>query len=317
MVSTPGEAAFAEAAAMVSAGNLAGAEVRLRQCLAVQPDHQNAELTLANLLIHRQAWLEAEPVLRAHLKRAPTVDGLLMLARVTENTGRVLEAERHHLEVLRHVPTNSAAVQAVADFYSRNKAGREAAKYWKRLVDLNPADTGSILKYADLIWADAPNDAISVLERALEQAGSDDLQGLKILEKMILLKEWHLRRQAGLAPYHGKSVDDLHFKFAAADVARFAEIAARAATAAPQNASAHTKLSLSLLATGQGHRLETQLAPFADQFKNHTWSNVRDRDGGFYEQIAAMTDADILRGLPPASAAQRQPEIAPRHSVAL
>ncbi len=42
MASTPGEAAFAEAAAMVTAGNLAGAEARLRQCLAVQPDHQNA-----------------------------------------------------------------------------------------------------------------------------------------------------------------------------------------------------------------------------------------------------------------------------------
>ena len=304
MASTPGETAFAEAAAMVSAGNLAGAEAQLRACLSLQPDHQNAELTLANLLIHRQAWLEAEPVLRAHLKRAPTVDGLLMLARVTASTGRPLEAERHHLEVLRHVPTNGPALQAAAEFYSRHKASREAAKYWKRYIDANPADYGGILKYADLIWGDAPDEAISLLERTLEQNADGDLQSLKILEKMIVLKEWHARRQAGLAPYHGKSVDDLHFRFAAADVARFAEIAARAVAATPEHTTARTKQCIALLATGRGHALESQLAPVAKNLSSHTWSNVRDRDGGFYERLSAMTDADILRGLPPVEIAR-------------
>ena len=225
MTDARGESAFAEAAALVAAGNLPGAEARLREALAIQPGHVNAALTLANLLIHREAPAEAEPVLREHLARAPTVDGLLLLARVTEISGRLLESERHLLEALRHVPDHPPVVYAVADFYLRNKARREATKHLKRYVALMPTDSAAAIKYAQAIWPEAPLAAAEFLEASLRGFAEDDHQALRLLEKLAVLKEWNARKARGLPLYHGTRADDLLFKFSTKAVEDFAAVA--------------------------------------------------------------------------------------------
>ena len=127
----------------------------------------------------------------------------------------------------------------------------------------------------------------------------NDQEALRVLETLILLEEWRGRERAGLAPYHGKTVDDLHFRFAAGDVAEYARIAARAVAAQPTNPAAVTQHCMALFATERDARLEPFLAPVAEILKTHVWSNVRDLEGGFYERLQAMTEAEILRGLPP------------------
>ena len=91
----------------------------------------------------------------------------------------------------------------------------------------------------------------------------------------------------------------MFFRFAAEDVRRFCEIANRAVARTPEKKAAHVYKAIGQFVSGQGQALAATLAPAREEILSLPFLNMNDRDSGFYEALAALSDADILRGLPP------------------
>lgn len=259
----------------------------------------DAVLAEARALIARGALADAHKVLVAHLQKHDSADGYLLLSQIFEASGHLPQAEECFLHILRGAPEQAAVLKGLAEFYDRNKASQQSRVYWQRYVGLHPGDLLAAMSYAEHILDDSPDEAVSRLEDVLTRVQADDLLTLKVLQRLIVAKERRERAWRGLMAYHAHSLDDMFFRFAAEDVHRFCEIANRAVARTPEKKAAYVYKAIGQFVSGHGQALEAMLAPAREEVGALPFMNMRDRDGGFYESLAAMGDADILRGLPP------------------
>ncbi len=256
-------------------------------------------LTEVRDLVARGALADAHKLLVGHLQKHDSAEGYLLLSQIFETSGHLAQAEECYLHILRGVPEHAGALKGLAEFYDRNKASQQSRAYWQKYTGLHPGDLLAAMTYAEHILDDAPDDAIARLENVLAQVQHDDLLTLKVLERVIVAKERRARNERGLMPYHVHGLDEMFFPLTAKDVLRYRQVAERAVKNHPENGIAHISKAIGQFVGGEGASVETTLAPARAEIRGLPFVNMRNRASGFYNELAAYTDEDIFRGLPP------------------
>ena len=113
------------AVVQANAGDLAGAESSLNQCLAGEPNNVRALINLGILLTARRAYENAEPVLRRAAALAPNVETVGALARALQAAGKRDEAEGLYRDIVKGAPGDVPALVGLADSENSPSPRRE------------------------------------------------------------------------------------------------------------------------------------------------------------------------------------------------
>jgi tetratricopeptide (TPR) repeat protein len=126
---------------LFSSGDRADADAAYMQ--HIRQSTRNPDLLRIGQAVHENHIAEAEAMLRAHLKRAPTdVVAIRMLAEVAERLGRHEDAENLLERCLELAPSFHAARQNYALILHRANKPTEALAQLEHLLKLDPANLG-------------------------------------------------------------------------------------------------------------------------------------------------------------------------------
>jgi tetratricopeptide (TPR) repeat protein len=115
--------------ALLVTGDPEGASDAFRKQLSTDPNDYESNLQLAEILIHRRAFSEAEPLLRrAVLVRGQSAEARYALASNFQAEGKTDEARREFETIVKQWPEFGAAHARLAEVYERAGLPAEAAR---------------------------------------------------------------------------------------------------------------------------------------------------------------------------------------------
>jgi Flp pilus assembly protein TadD len=282
------------ASAAAQAGDMANAEKWFRECYARKPDYPNAALNVGILLTLRGSHAEAETFLQEAVKLNATIESVSALANLMQVTGRVDAARQLYKDIVKAIPAHAPSLAKLGEISELKSDRREARAYYRQALEASPSDVATGVKYATLTWADEPAETVAVFERLLAGAQNDN-QRIYILTQFLTYKEFHERLKRGLMPYHATSIDEMFFKFAAPEFARFRDIVLK--IAAEDKGTIQSKFVAHFCAR-EWREAQEALVKLAPAIAGTIWETIS-FDPAFYHVLEGFTDADILQGLPP------------------
>ncbi|TAL04805.1 MAG: tetratricopeptide repeat protein, partial [Rhodospirillaceae bacterium] len=298
MAQSAAEELFAKGIALVKAGDMAGAEASFKACVAADPKQAIATLNLGILLMNRKAHAEAEPLLRQAIALQPTVESVTALANLLATTGRNADAEQCYRDILKSIPNHVPTLKRMAEICNAKSDRRGARDYYKKVWDAEPTELAAGIEYGIASFADEPAETAAVMTRLLAGAANDDNARLKILNSLLLYKEFYERIKRGLMPYHATRLDELFFTYCADDFALFRDLSFKSADQNPNDVGALIRKFTALFCSRDRRGAQECLIRFQSAIKDHIWNAVT-FDPGFYRTLEGMTDDDLIRGLPP------------------
>ncbi|MGE4062690.1 MAG: tetratricopeptide repeat protein [Rhodospirillaceae bacterium] len=294
----PFESALAQAQHANQQGDWAGAETALRKCLALQPSNGIVfgYLGMSASKLGRRA--EAIELFEKAVQLGTRPIFILALADEYEAAGMLTDAWARYKKFLKYEPTHAAALMKLGGVKDRLGDKPGARECYRLAYEANPDDIMITHKYTNAIWAKDPEKALRLTERLLE-VYKDDVQNLSaVLTHVICQKEWYERIKRGLMPYHCSRVDELFFDHARDYVKQLEATSSQLVAAYPESESLRLMLATARFALKDRHGAEAIIRTAVKKTKGHIYETVRFAPE-FYDELRAMPDADIARGLPP------------------
>jgi tetratricopeptide (TPR) repeat protein len=283
--------------AALQSGDKAAAEAHLRACVAEDPDFVPGLLNLGIAFLNGKAYQEAEPLLRKALHLKPSVETITAYAVLCEVTNHLDKAEQCYRDILKALPDHLASLKRMGDLCDRKGDRRGARAFLKRAYAADPADTATAMSYAVSSFADDPAETAAIMDKLVAQAGSDSGR-LKVYSQLLFYKEFHERKKRGLMPFHGTSLDELFFTYCAKDFADYCDLSFKLAAQNPTDAGALIRKFTAQFCARDRKGAQETLIQFQPLVQNHVWTAVT-FDPAFYRKLESMSDADLVKGLPP------------------
>lgn len=284
-----------ETDALVSAGDLAGAERRLRQGLETYPAEARLTFNLALVLHNSKRSQEAEALLR-EIKIGPPEVPILM-GELHETFGRQNEAFRSYKEALNLMPRSYHAFMKLGALKEKMGDKPGARDCYREAMDIRPRDWNATTSYVAAMWDKDPEDAVKAAAALLDAAPTPD-ERFRALEFYICRKEWWERIRHGQMPYHATNIDELFFNYARDYVNEFHELAQQRVNEDPTNVSRLSKLATARFCTNDRIGAGEIWLTLAKHTKESIYETVR-LAPAFYDELRKFTDSDLTRGLPP------------------
>lgn len=289
--------------AALAAGDWGTAEAMLRQALGESGDDRIRAM-LASFLRDRGRSGEAEALLRPALEQTPTAEVLAILAGAQHDQQKFADCE-HTLERL--VSLNPAAGLETYRFLAKMKSvrlGPEGGRdVMRRAMAAHPGNTEISAAYADTL---PEKEATLEFERQLEQVRADPARSAYLLHRLTALRVPMLRERRGLPPRTGISWPDTRAWSDTELLAKLKHALQAEIGAGSRRGAARLDLASIAAAEEEWDLAETFLAELRQSAKRSP-ADFLALGGAFHGQIEAMTDADILVGLPAVATLARAP----------
>ncbi len=185
-------------------------------------------------------------------------------------------------------PDHAANFMALGRQFESTNDRRRACDAYLAAWTLEPENIAAGIAHARTKFDDDPRETVRVMGRLLD--GASDADKLQIYSALLFYKEFSARIDRGLMPYHATSLDEMFFKYCAADFLKYRDLAYMSDDLVHQFTAR--------FCGGHLKGAQAVLRLFQDGVKpNHVWHNVN-FDPAFYASLNAMTGADILRPFP-------------------
>ncbi len=297
MSESPAQEFFRKGIAFAQAGDLASAESSLKQCITLDPKHALAMLNLGIVLMNRGSLAEAEKMLIRSVTLQGTVESISALATVFDLNGKPDRAQECYWAILKAAPSHVPSILKLAEISNRMFDRTSARKLYRQAWDIDPASLGAGIGYALASFDDTPAETSAAMDKLLGAANSDAAKA-DVYLNLLPYKEFHERMNRGLAPYHAASLDELFFKFAENDHARFLDLSLREVEKNPGDPAAAARKFYALFSARDRFGAEECLRGFVKTFPEHIYENVA-FDAAFYRQLETFGDLELTKGLPP------------------
>lgn len=192
-------------------------------------------LNLGVVLINQGNHAAAEQALLQSVNTQATVENISALAHVFEVNGKPAEAKNCYNVILNAVPDHPPTLAKLAELADQEGDRKEAREWYKKLWDADPTNISAGTAYAIKSFEDDPEETSRAFDKLMERARKDEAAQIKILLALLPYREFHERMKRGLMPYHATSMDELFFKFAHEDFARFRKLVFEQVRQAPDD----------------------------------------------------------------------------------
>lgn len=290
---------FVKGVEAYQSGDMNEAERLFRLCVAADPDHAASFLNLGVILLNRQAYADAEPFLERAVELKPEKMSLSALAGLLDATGRPASAEGLYRRVLELAPGDAATLRRIAELHERYANRPIARASYRKAWEAAPSDITAGIGYARTSLLDDPEEAVRTLERLLGNARNNDQTRVRILEELLVHKEWCERVRRGLRPQHATSFSDMYFPFCQEEFALYAALSEKIARENPGDVTASVRKLVARICAQDWPAARQDLGSLlARQDAPPVWRAIT-FDAGFYDALARMPDGDIVADLPP------------------
>jgi tetratricopeptide (TPR) repeat protein len=232
---------FVKGVEAYQAGNVNEAERFFRLCVAADPDHAASFLNLGVILLNRRAYAEAEPLLERAVQLKPERMSLSALAGLLDATGQPALAEANYRRVLELVPNDPATLRRIAELHERHASRSMARASYRKAWEAAPSDITAGIGYARMSLLDDPEESVQALERLLESSPTNDQTRVRVLEELLVHKEWRERVRRNLMPQHATSLAEMYFPFCKHELALYTALAEKIAADLPNDVTAHVR----------------------------------------------------------------------------
>ncbi len=277
--------------------NLEAAENWFRQCVVKAPDSSPAALNLGILLANRKAYKEALDLLSRAVEIKPTLDAVFTLAKTFLNAGNLDQAQARFKDILATAPDHVPSLMELGKLCKDHGDRRGAREYYRRAYQIDDKDIAIAIRYAVESWEDDPAETAAILDIQLARTDLDDRNRLKLLQDLIIFKEFHERIKRGLMPYHATSLEELFFTYAEKEFAEFCQLSTKTIEKSPDGVGAQMREFTAKFCSRDRHGAESILQKFKAHVPGHVLEAVT-FDPVFYKALENFSDNDLLKGLP-------------------
>jgi tetratricopeptide (TPR) repeat protein len=280
-------------------GALAEADLSFRRCLELSPNNPVVLHNLGAVAYRRGDIQQAEELLsRARAGKSVPPETFLLLGQIYQSTKREAQALQCYETLLEAIPNHYQAAMLLGDLRDRLGDKPGARDSYRIAFEAQSTDIAAGIKYAKAVWPKEPAKTVTILEGLLGIAGTNLRIRCAVLEALILHKEWWERIKRGLAPYHATRVDELFYTHALPYVEDYAATCAALAEANPADAGAKIALGVAKFCLRDRAGAEEMFTAAPERTAGHILETVRFAPQ-FYTELAAFSDDDLLRGMPP------------------
>lgn len=284
-----------ESEALIRAGDLAGAERRLRLGLDSHPGEPHIIFNLALVLYRMKRAPDALLLLQGLTVGPPELP--FLLGEIHETLGHQQEAFRHYKAALKLMPRSYDVYMKLGGLKEAMGDKPGARDCFREALDIRPLNWSASLKYVLAMWDKDPGLAIKVAEEALNGATTPE-EKIRALELFFPRKEWWERMRRGQMPYHAASVDELFFNYAAEYVKEYEALTLQSVKEEPTNVGRISRLANARFCAQNRHGAEEMWNAVGAHTKGNIVENVRFAPE-FFDDLRKYTDEDLTRGLPP------------------
>ena len=291
------DACWQNAVAAIKRNSFGDAERWFRECLRVVPDHSSAMLNLGVLLAHRSEFEEALGLLSRAVKIKPTIDVVFTYAKTLLRVGKVNLAQARFKDILTSAPDHVPSLLELGQLSKDLGDRRSARNYYRQAYNIDNQDVVIAIRYAIESWKDDPSETASIFDYHFARTDLDASSRLKLLQGLIIYKEFHERIKRKLMPYHATNLEELFFTYADEEFAKFLELSKKMIEKDPEDISAQMTEFTAKFCSGDRPGAESVLKKFKTHITGHILETVT-FDPAFYEMLEGFSDVDLLKNLP-------------------
>ena len=148
------------------------------------------------------------------------------------------------------------ALRGLGDIYEQGGHRRRAISCYTALLATQPENLEIAIKYSNLLPIPELTVGLEAVYRARPAANAKPQHHMAYLNHAVVYKEWAERTRAGLMPYHATRMNELFFKYAAADRDEYKKIAERVLEEKPNDKSSVAAMACTLFSLGR--RIEAE-----------------------------------------------------------
>ena len=281
----------------LSEGKIDDAEKAFYSILEIQPEHAPSNHNLGLIRLRQKREKEAQTLLLRAAKTTPSLETLLLLAECNGKLGDHQGAINCYKPILKQFPEKIEIWIKIAQLLETTGQKREAINSYKNALKINPKETSAAIKLSWIIWRINTTDAINLLEKTLKLVKDNIEDKIRILNVLVLFKEWKNRLDKGLPPYHANSTNEILFKSAKSLLQELLESAEELLSEDKKKSFATMTKALALFALGNNKESQ-ECFEIVSKLTQNPMANAVRFDKSFFRKIGKTTQKGLLNKLP-------------------
>jgi predicted O-linked N-acetylglucosamine transferase (SPINDLY family) len=299
------ESLVKDATAALAKGQADMAERLLGQALGMDAQDVTVLDMAARVALMRNKLDLAEALARQALAARPIIPVGLTLAEVMKAQGKLAGATKFFRSVLETSPAETRALIGLGEIQETAGDRKGAIELYRAALVREPTNLPLAVRYARILPIAQLGQGLAALVAAQPPAQAGLPTQLAYLNQLAPYREWAERAKNGQMPYHATSLSELYFKYA--EVARddYERVADAVLSQNPQSEDAIGAKAVCLMSRGRRADAEILFARMAQRQPGRIYDNITFKPE-FFDRLAAMTDGEMKRVLPPVATQIRQ-----------